>query len=147
MRVIAFDIAIPHTAGDWHDEDVVPASIDEVVSGADVVTLHVPLVAGTRHLIDAARIARMKPGAILINTSRGGVVDEAAVAAALVAGRLGGAALDVFEQEPLAAGSPLAGCPNLLLTPHIAGLTAESNVRVSMLIAERVDAALRLRSG
>ena len=75
-------------------------------------------------------------------TARGGVVDEAAVAVALKSGRLGGAALDVFEQEPLAARSPLAGCPNLLLTPHIAGVTAESNVRVSMLIAERVVAAL-----
>jgi len=146
MRVIASDIAVPVTAHVWRDEHVSPASIDEVLSEADVVSLHVPLSAATRHLIDIERLAGMKPAAILINTSRGGVVDEAAVAAALIAGRLGGAALDVFEQEPLAGGSPLAGCPNLLLTPHIAGLTAESNVRVSMLIAERVDAALRRRS-
>ena len=112
-----------------------------------MVTLHVPLVAATRHLVDAARLAQMKPGAILINTARGGVVDEAAVAAALKSGRLGGAALDVFEQEPLPAGSPLAGCANLLLTPHIAGVTAESNTRVSTLIAEKVAAALAAHSG
>jgi len=113
-----------------------------LLADADVVTLHVPLVDSTRHLIDASRLARMKPGAILINTARGGVVDEAAVATALKSNRLGGAALDVFEHEPLAAGSPLAGCPNLLLTPHIAGVTAESNTRVSGLIAEKVLAAL-----
>ena len=72
---------------------------------------------------------------LLLQTGRRGVVDEAAVAAALRAGRLGGAALDVFASEPLAAGSPLAGCPNLLLTPHIAGVTRESNTRVSAMIA------------
>ena len=101
------------------------------------MSLHVPLTPATRNLIDARRLATMKHDAILINTARGGVVDEAAVAAALRAGRLGGAALDVFDHEPLAAGSPLAGCPNLLLTPHIAGVTRESNVRVSTLIAEQ----------
>jgi (S)-sulfolactate dehydrogenase len=84
----------------------------------------------------------MKPGAVLINTARGGVVDESAVAEALKTGQLGGAALEVFEQEPLPAGSPLTGCPNLLLTPHIAGVTAESNARVSSLIADKVLAAL-----
>jgi (S)-sulfolactate dehydrogenase len=111
-----------------------------------VLTLHVPLVPATRNLIDGKRIAAMKPGAILVNTARGGVVDEAAVAAALVAGKLGGAALDVFEKEPLPAGSALAGCPNLLLTPHIAGVTAESNERVSSMIAEKVIEALASRA-
>ena len=109
---------------------------------SDVVSLHVPLTRETRGLIDAARLAQMKPDAILVNTARGGVVDEAAVAAALRGGRLGGAALDVFDREPLPAGSPLADCPRLLLTPHIAGVTRESNERVSSLIADKVAAAL-----
>jgi len=103
-------------------------------------------VAATRNLLDAARIVAMKSDAIVINTARGGVVDEAAIAAALRAGRLGGAALDVFDKEPLPAGSPLAGCPNLLLTPHVAGVTAESNERVSAMLAERVIAALASRT-
>jgi (S)-sulfolactate dehydrogenase len=142
MRVIGSDPQVPSSSAVWRDEGAEGRELDALLAEADVVTLHVPLVDATRHLIDAARLARMKPDAMLINTARGGVVDEAAVAAALKSGRLGGAALDVFEQEPLAAGSPLAGCPNLLLTPHIAGVTAESNTRVSTLIAERVVAAL-----
>jgi len=142
MRVIGFDPQIPASSEAWSVEGAEARGLDALLAEADVVTLHVPLVAATRHLLDAARLATMKPGAILINTARGGVVDESAVAAALKSGRLGGAALDVFEQEPLAAGSPLAGCPNLLLTPHIAGVTAESNTRVSTLIAEKVAAAL-----
>jgi (S)-sulfolactate dehydrogenase len=79
---------------------------------------------------------------VLINTSRGGIVDEIALADALRAGHLGGAALDVFETEPLPASPHFQGCPNLLLTPHIAGVTLESNERVSSLIAERVLQAL-----
>jgi (S)-sulfolactate dehydrogenase len=132
MRVIGSDPQVPPSSVVWRDERAQSCELEALLAEADVVTLHVPLVDATRHLIDAVRLARMKPGAILINTARGGVVDEAAVAAAL----------DVFEQEPLAAGSPLAGCPNLLLTPHIAGVTAESNARVSALIAERVVVAL-----
>jgi (S)-sulfolactate dehydrogenase len=88
-------------------------------------------------------LSLLPPGAVLINTSRGGTVDEAALAAALREGRLGGAALDVFDEEPLKAGSPLVGVPRLILTPHIAGLTRESSVRVSTLIAEKVAAALQ----
>ena len=148
MQVIGFDAQIASSSDVWTDAGAQPRSFDALLAEADVVTLHVPLVDATRHLIDAKRLAQMRPGAILINTSRGGVVDEAAVADALRSGRLGGAALDVFEKEPLAAGSPLAGCPNLLLTPHVAGVTAESNVRVSTLIADHVLAALaRIQPG
>jgi (S)-sulfolactate dehydrogenase len=105
----------------------------------------VPLNAETRNLIDAARLQQMQPGAILLNAARGGVVDEAALAEALKAGRVKGAALDVFAQEPLRAGSPLADAPNLLLTPHIAGVTEESNVRVSAVTARNVRRALNKR--
>ena len=80
---------------------------------------------------------------MLINTARGGIVDEAALAAALKSGHLGGAALDVFDAEPLPAAAHFAGCPNLILTPHVAGVTAEANERVSFLIADKVLEALR----
>ena len=142
MEVAAFDAQLPAGDAAWEDEAVQPRTLDALLTRADVLTLHVPLLPATRHLVDASRIAAMKRGAILINTSRGGVVDEAAVATALTSGHLGGAALDVFEHEPLPEGSPLAGCPNLLLTPHIAGVTAESNERVSSMIAERIITAL-----
>ena len=145
MRSIAHDVAVPAQAGVWRDEGVEPRDLDALLAEADVVTLHVPLVASTRHLVDARRLASMRRGAILVNTARGGVVDEAAVAAALASGQLGGAALDVFEHEPLPAGTVLAGAPNLLLTPHVAGLTREANARVSTMIAERVLAALANR--
>ena len=104
------------------------------------MSLHVPLTDETRNLLDAKTIAPMKPGAVLINAARGGVLDETAVAAALKSGTLGGAALDVFAQEPLTKerGQVFAGCRNLILTPHIAGLTVESNVRVSRLVAEKI---------
>jgi (S)-sulfolactate dehydrogenase len=146
MRVIGCDAELAPADAAWRDEGVEPRTLDALLAESDVLTLHVPLLPATRNLIDAKRIAAMKPGAILVNTARGGVVDEAAVAAALVSGRLGGAALDVFEQEPLPAGSPLAACPNLILTPHVAGVTAESNARVSTMIAERVLEALATRA-
>ena len=143
VRTIGFDPQVPVTSAAWSDDATGPRTFEQVLAEADVVSLHVPLTPATRNLIDAARLATMKPEAILINTSRGGVVDEAALAAALRSGRLAGAALDVFEREPLAAGSPLADCPNLLLTPHIAGVTRESNRRVSSLIGQKVAAALQ----
>ncbi len=94
--------------------------------------------------MDGPRLATMRRGAVLVNTSRGGIVDEDAVVAALHSGRLGGAALDVFADEPVdaAAGSRFAGVPNLILTPHIAGITEESNRRVSAVTADRVRRAL-----
>ena len=145
MRTIGFDPQIPASSPVWADDRTMPRTFAEVVEEADVLTLHVPLTVATRNLIDASRLAAMKRDAVLINTARGGVVDEAAVAAALRARTLGGAALDVFEHEPLGVGSPLAGCPRLILTPHIAGVTRESNARVSSLIARRVAEALDMR--
>ena len=142
MRVIAHDALLAEHDIGWREHDVERKTLAQVLADADVISLHVPLDAQTRGLISAAGIASMKRGAVIINTSRGGIVDEAALARALREGSLAGAALDVFEHEPLAADSALANAPNLILTPHIAGVTQESNVRVGALIAERVAASL-----
>ena len=142
MQVIAFDAMMDEDHPAFAATGVRCAGLDEVTTAADVLSLLVPLVDSTRGLFGAARIAQMKRGAVLVNTARGGIVDEAAVAAALKSGQLGGAALDVFEHEPLSAGTAFEGCPNLLLTPHIAGVSRESNERVSDLIASKVLAAL-----
>jgi (S)-sulfolactate dehydrogenase len=142
MEVIGYDVQLDTDDPAWSASGVSPRPLGDVLARSDVVSLHVPLTVATRHLVDGARLATMKRDAILVNTARGGVVDEVALAAALRTGRLGGAALDVFTDEPLPAGSPLAGCPNLILTPHIAGVTRESNERVSALIAAKVAAAL-----
>ncbi|MFO1362507.1 MAG: hydroxyacid dehydrogenase [Burkholderiales bacterium] len=147
MTVIASDPAIAAGERIWRESGVAYRGLDDLLAEADAVTLHVPLAPETRHLITGGRLARMKRGAVLINTARGGIVDEAALAEALASGQLGGAALDVFETEPLPAGSPLARAPNLVLTPHVAGVTRESNVRVSSLIAERVAQALARGTG
>ncbi|MFE3836126.1 hydroxyacid dehydrogenase [Pseudogemmobacter sonorensis] len=135
MRVSAFD---PHVApGDaaWSPGGgrVAPRTLDEVLAASDVLSLHVPLTAATRHMIGSEALARMKPEAIVINAARGGVIDEAALAAALRAGRLAGAALDVFETEPPPPEDTarFRGLGNVILTPHIAGLSRESNRRVS----------------
>jgi (S)-sulfolactate dehydrogenase len=142
MAVTANDPFVPPEHPAWNQPTgrVVRLDLDELIATADVISLHVPLTPSTRNLIGGATLARMKPGAILINAARGGVVDEAAVCAALRNGKLGGAALDVFEEEPLSAAraAVFAGCPRLILTPHIAGVTQESNVRVSWVIAEKV---------
>jgi (S)-sulfolactate dehydrogenase len=143
MTVIAHDAMMDRTNPAFAQAGVACAGLDELVAGADVISLHVPLVDSTRNLFDARRIGSMKKGAVLINSARGGIVDEAALAAALRSGHLGGAAIDVFAQEPLPASPHFEGCPNLLLTPHIAGVSADSNVRVSALIADKVAEALR----
>jgi len=138
MHVLAYDPLLPPDAPLWAASGVVRRDLDELLAQADAVSLHVPLTAQTRGLIDAARMGRMKAQAVLINTSRGGIVDEAALAEALRSGQLAGAALDVFEREPLPNGSALAAAPNLILTPHIGGVTRESNIRVSTMIAAKV---------
>jgi (S)-sulfolactate dehydrogenase len=143
MEIAAHDPFVAPGDAAWspdHGPVARVADLDALVAGSDVLSLHVPLTDGTRNLIGAAAIARMPRGAVLINAARGGVVDEAALAAALRAGHLGGAALDVFDREPLdaAAGAVFAEVPNLVLTPHIAGVTQESNVRVSAVTARAV---------
>jgi (S)-sulfolactate dehydrogenase len=142
MSVSAFDPYVTPDSPAWDQPwgRIEPSSLEPLIAGSDVVSLHVPLTPETRNLIGTDAIARMKPDAVLINAARGGVVDEAAVAEALRAGRLGGAALDVFEAEPVTAerGAVFAGCPNLVLTPHVAGVTVESNVRVSWVTVENV---------
>ncbi len=143
MTVAAYDpFVVPEDAA-WHGierRELVP-----LLAMSDVVSLHTPLTAQTHNLIDAAAIASMRPGAILINAARGGVLDEAALIEALRTGRLGGAALDVFASEPLtaAAGAAWRELPNVVLTPHIAGVTEESNVRVSQVIARSVRETLQ----
>ena len=114
------------------------ASLDELLREADVVSIHVPLTDATRHLIGAAEMARMKPTAFLINTSRGPVVDEAALVEALRSGRIAGAGLDVFAEEPPPASHPLFDLPNVILTPHSAALTAECVVRMALGAAQAI---------
>jgi (S)-sulfolactate dehydrogenase len=142
MQVLAFDAVMDAAHPAFAEGGVRFLALDDLVAQADVISLHVPLVDGTRGLFGAERIAAMKPGAVLINTSRGGIVDEMALAAALRSGHLGGAALDVFDQEPLPPSPHFENCPRLLLTPHVAGVTAEANERVSFLIADRLLQAL-----
>lgn len=142
MDVIAHDPMLPESHAIWAATGVRCVPLDALLAQADAVSLHVPLIDATRNLIDVGRLAAMKPGAVLINTARGGVVDEGALADALRAGHVGGAALDVFADEPLREGGPLSNIPNLILTPHIGGVTREANARVSMMIAREVRLSL-----
>lgn len=138
MHVVAHDDFLPAEHPAW--ELAERATLDELLDTCDVVTLHCPLTPETRGLIGARELARMRKGAILINTARGGIVDERALADALRSGHLGGAAVDVFTAEPIDAttAAVFRDVPNLILTPHIAGVTAESNARISTVTVENV---------
>jgi D-3-phosphoglycerate dehydrogenase len=125
MEVSAYDPLV--TQSDFTLE----RSIEAVLRTADFLTLHVPLTLETRHLINTARLQWLKPNCRIVNTSRGGVIDEIALTQALQSGRLAGAALDVFDQEPLRADHPFLRTPNLLLTPHISSSTRESLARMA----------------
>lgn len=142
LRVLASDPAHAADSPVWHATGATQVALPTLLATADIVSLHLPLNDATRGLFDAPRLAGMKSGAILINTARGGIVDESALARALTAGLLRAAVVDVFADEPLPAHSPLAGLPNARLTPHIAGLTVESSARIGALVAERIAAAL-----
>lgn len=119
--------------------------LDTVFSRADVVTLHAPLTSDTHHIVDRHRLSLMKPTAVLVNTARGGLIDTNALVEALTAGTIAGAALDVYEDEPLPPSSSLRRAPNVLLTPHVAWYSDRSGERVQQLAADEVDRHLSNR--
>jgi phosphoglycerate dehydrogenase-like enzyme len=119
-----------------------PMGLPELLGWADVVSIHVPLTEGTRNLIGAAELARMHSGAVIVNTSRGGIIDEAALAEALKAGRIGGAGIDVFDAEPPPADHPLFGLDNVVLSPHVAGVTEASMKHMALHCAEVIETIL-----
>jgi (S)-sulfolactate dehydrogenase len=138
LKCLAYDPMLPGKSIDVGGTAVPLVTLDALLASSDAVTLHLPLLPETRGLFSAATLDKMKQGACLINTARGGIVDEKALAERLRSGRLGGAALDVFEKEPATDLSHFAGLTNLIATPHIAGVTSESNDRVSQMIADEV---------
>ena len=143
MTVLGVDPYITPEQAENHGVDLV--DFDTLLARSDVITVHVPLTRATKHLIGTEALAKMKPGAILLNVARGGVIDEAAVAEALRDGRLAGAGVDVFDHEP-PSGSPLLDAPNAVLTPHLGASTAEAQVLVSEEVAAQVIDVLDGRS-
>jgi len=136
FRVVAADPTRPAVEG------VRLVELEELLATSDLVCVTTRLDPSTRHLLDAAALARMKPGAYLVNTSRGGVIDQAALVEALRSGHLGGAALDVLEREPIAPDDPLLSLPNVVLTPHAAFYSRESLVEMKRRAAEAITVAL-----
>lgn len=141
MRVVGFDPLVDAAAMRAAGADCAP-TVEALLEQANIVTVHVPLLDSTRHLIDGPRIKLMPPGGVVINTARGGVVDEHALAAALRSGHLAGAGLDVFEQEPPTS-AELLGLPNVVLTPHIGAATAEALNRMTVQAAEIIIETLK----
>ena len=140
MQVCAYDPYFDEAFAKEHA--IRRCELDELVACADVLSLHVPLTEETKHLINAARIESMRPGSILINTARGGLIDEQAAADALKSGHLRGVGLDAFEQEP-PKDSPLIGLPGVVLTPHTGAHTAEAVGKMGKMSVENAIAVLR----
>jgi D-3-phosphoglycerate dehydrogenase / 2-oxoglutarate reductase len=138
FRLLAADPYIPEGEAEASRRGARLISLDELLAESDIVSLHVFLNAETRHLMDARRLAQMKPGAYLVNTARGPVVDEQALIGALQSGHLAGAALDVFETEPLAADSPLLRMQNVILSPHVGSYSVEADQALQKRIIEIV---------
>lgn len=138
MHVIGFDPWVGPYDYAPREQAIMLLSLDEVLARSDVVSLHVPLLSTTHHLINAEKFAMMRPSSLLINSSRGGIVDEADLLDALTKGQLQQAILDVREVEPPTTDDPLRSCPSVVLTPHIAGLTAEAQERTSQLVVSDV---------
>jgi D-3-phosphoglycerate dehydrogenase len=140
-RALGYDVVAADPRGP-RDGGVRMVDLEELLRTSDIVSLHAPLDDTTHHLIDARTLSLMRPNAILVNTSRGGLVDHDALVDALRTGRIAGAALDVQEREPLSADDPLIGLPNVVLTPHAAFYSEESLVEMKRTVTERLVAAL-----
>jgi D-3-phosphoglycerate dehydrogenase / 2-oxoglutarate reductase len=136
MEVVASDPVATGT------DSVRMIEFDELLSTSDVISLHARLDPSTRHMIDARALARMRPGTVLVNTSRGGLIDQGALVEALRAGHLGGVALDVLEREPIALDDPLLSLPNVVVTPHAAFYSAAALAEMQRRVAEGIVAAL-----
>ncbi|MEJ5978076.1 hydroxyacid dehydrogenase [Novosphingobium sp. PS1R-30] len=130
------------SAEDVTSAGAAPMALDELLAWADVISIHVPLTDGTRNLIGADQLAKMKPGAVIVNTSRGGIIDESALADALKAGTIGGAGIDVFEAEPPPADHPLFALDNIVLGPHVAGVTEASMKHMALHCAQVIETIL-----
>ena len=131
------------TAEAFEAAGVTSLSLDELFVQADILSLHLPLLDSTRHIANGARLATMKRHAVIVNTARGPLIDTGALARALQDGRIGGAGLDVFEDEPLAGDHPLLACRNALLTSHIAWYSEASAPRLQRMAAEEIVRGLR----
>jgi glycerate dehydrogenase len=140
---LAFGMKVLASKRTWSQsppEGVTPAETDEIFAESDVISLHCPLTDATKHLVGPRTLALMKPTAYLINTGRGPLIDEAALAAALQAGQIGGAGLDVLSVEPPSAGNPLIGAPNCLITPHVGWATREARARLIAQVVANLNA-------
>ncbi|WP_419920860.1 hydroxyacid dehydrogenase [Candidatus Poriferisodalis sp.] len=139
VALVAFDPYVTEQSARAAGVDMVP--FETLLDVSDIITLHLPRTPDTAGLLGADNLARCRPHALIVNTARGGILDEAAAAAALDAGRLGGVALDVYETEPMTE-SPLFGRPDVVATPHLGASTAEAQDRAGAQIAEQVNLAL-----
>jgi glycerate dehydrogenase len=142
---VAFGMKVLASKRDWKvapPEGVTPASIDEVFAQSDAISLHCPLTDATKHLVNGRTLGLMKESAFIINTGRGPLVDEAALAAALNSGRIAGAGLDVLSVEPPKEGNPLIGAKNCLITPHIGWASREARIRLIAATASNLQAFL-----
>ena len=145
MKIVAIDAVPPTEPAGITDCEYLGGleGLEQLLRKSDVVSLHLPLTPDTRHVLDRRALEQMKPGAVIVNVARGALIDQDALVDALRAGRLGGAGLDVFEQEPLPVDHPLMQLENVILTPHMAGLTRHTSKRRARLAADNVLSVLR----
>jgi phosphoglycerate dehydrogenase-like enzyme len=130
------------SAEDIRAAGATPMDLPELLAWSDAISIHVPLTDTTRNLIGAEQLALMHKGAVIVNTSRGGIIDEEALAAALSANQIGGAGIDVFEYEPPKPDNPLFSLPNIVLAPHVAGVTEASMKGMALACADVIDTVL-----